>query len=77
MAPVKGLDVLLEAFRQIAGKTAAHLVLLGHGPLRPWLESMTRELGLAGGGGVHFPGFQDNPLLWMREATLLAPAFPA
>ncbi|WP_279614616.1 glycosyltransferase [Desulfonatronospira thiodismutans] len=59
LAPVKGLDVLLEAFRQIAGKTAAHLVLLGYGPLRPRLKSMTRELGLA--GRVHFPGFQDTP----------------
>ncbi|WP_083803899.1 glycosyltransferase [Desulfonatronospira thiodismutans] len=68
--PAKGLDLLLEAFRQITGKTAAHLVLLGEGPLRPRLESMTRELGLA--GRVHFSGFQENPLPWMREATLLA-----
>ncbi len=65
----KGLDVLLEAFRQITGKTAAHLVLLGEGPLRPKLESMVWDLGLA--GRVHFAGFQNNPLPWMREATLL------
>ena len=65
----KGLDVLLEAFRQITGKTAAHLVLLGEGPLRPKLESMVWDLGLA--GRVHFAGFQDNPLPWIREATLL------
>nr|WP_291322451.1 glycosyltransferase [Desulfonatronospira sp.] len=45
------------------------MVLLGDGPLRPRLESMIWELGLA--GRVHFPGFQDNPLPWMREATLL------
>jgi glycosyltransferase involved in cell wall biosynthesis len=70
LVQAKGLDVLLEAFRQIAGKTAAHLVLLGDGPLRPKLESMTWDQGLA--GRVHFAGFQDNPLPWMREATLLA-----
>ncbi len=67
--PSKGLDVLLEAFRRIADKTAAHLVLLGDGPLRPKLESMIRDQGLS--GPVHFAGFQDNPLPWMREANLL------
>ncbi len=67
--PAKGLDVLLEAFRLIAGKTAAHLILLGEGPLRPKLESMIREMELT--GRVYFGGFQDNPLLWMREANLL------
>jgi glycosyltransferase involved in cell wall biosynthesis len=67
--PAKGLDVLLEAFGQIAGKTAAHLVLLGEGPLRSKLESKIREMELT--GRVYFAGFQNNPLPWMREASLL------
>ena len=64
--------MLLEAFPQIAGKTAAHLVLLGEGPIRPKLVSMVWDLGLA--GRVHFSGFQDTPLPWIREALLVLPS---
>ncbi|GAB6058144.1 glycosyltransferase [Desulfonatronum parangueonense] len=67
--PAKGLDVLLAGFRLIADKTGAHLVLLGDGPLKPKLESMILDMGLT--GRVHFAGFQNNPLPWMREADLL------
>jgi glycosyltransferase involved in cell wall biosynthesis len=49
MVPVKGLDVLLEAWSQLnkAG-TAPGLYLVGDGPLRSDLEAEVRRRGLAG-----------------------------
>lgn len=42
----KGLDLLLEAFAQIANKSDANLVLIGDGPDEDWARSRIAELGL-------------------------------
>lgn len=70
LVPAKGLDLLLAAFRQLAAEDAAlHLVLLGEGPLTGWVREQAAAARLA--ARVHLPGFQDNPLPWMREAVAL------
>lgn len=53
----KGVEVLLEAFRNVPGT----LLLLGDGPLRPRLEAMAAEQGLA--GRVRFLGALTHPQL--------------
>lgn len=59
LAPVKGLEMLLEAFAQIHGKIPnAHLWLIGDGPLRNYLETKAREMGLA--DNVVFWGIRDD-----------------
>ncbi|WP_045217645.1 glycosyltransferase [Desulfonatronovibrio magnus] len=68
LVPAKGLDVLLQAFYKIAARSNAHLVLAGEGPLRAQLTDMVRDMKLI--DRVHFMGFQENPLPWMREADV-------
>jgi len=54
----KGFDVLLRAMKDVEG----FLWLIGDGALRPQLEALTRELGIA--GRVWFAGFRpDVPVL--------------
>jgi glycosyltransferase involved in cell wall biosynthesis len=49
LVPAKGLDVLLEAWRGVAGALpGARLVLVGDGPLRGECESTSRRFGLDG-----------------------------
>jgi glycosyltransferase involved in cell wall biosynthesis len=62
LVPEKGLDVCLEAFRQLAETTErpVRLVIVGDGPERPALEALTVHLGLS--DRVRFEGFrQDVP----------------
>ncbi len=70
LVPAKGLDVLLKAFHLISDTSKAHLVVLGEGPLKSQYKSMVREMGLD--DRIHWAGFQDNPLPWIREASVLA-----
>ncbi len=42
----KGLDLLLDAFAEIAPKTTAQLVLVGDGPDEAWVRSRIRNLGI-------------------------------
>lgn len=65
----KGVDILIQAFQQIAGRTNAHLVLIGDGPLRNEIESRIHANHLA--NRVHLPGFQSNPLPFMRAAAVV------
>jgi len=65
----KGLDVLLKAFKLIIHKTEAHLVLLGEGPLEPFIRTEAKAAGLE--SRVHLVGFQPNPLPWIRHADVL------
>lgn len=56
----KGLEVLLEAFANVARSSPrAHLVLVGEGPLRPALVARRRELGLE--GRVTLAGASPDP----------------
>ena len=65
----KGIDILIRAFQEIAGRTNAHLVLIGEGPLRNEIESHIRENCFA--NRIHLPGFQSNPLPLMRAAIVV------
>jgi glycosyltransferase involved in cell wall biosynthesis len=47
LVPAKGLDVMLRAWRLVTeAAPAAHLVIVGDGPLRDECEAATRDLGL-------------------------------
>jgi glycosyltransferase involved in cell wall biosynthesis len=68
LVSAKGLDLLLASFRRLAADDPAlHLVLLGEGPLEAWVREQATAAGLA--ERVHLPGFQENPLPWMRQAS--------
>lgn len=58
----KCIDVLIRAFAGLAaGRSAAMLVLAGHGSARPELEALARELGVA--ERVRFTGTLDHAAL--------------
>jgi glycosyltransferase involved in cell wall biosynthesis len=65
--PVKRYEDLLAA-TALARKSieGLHLVLLGDGPERQRLGSLTRELGL--GDIVHFPGWREDAARWIACA---------
>jgi len=67
LVPAKGLDVLLQAWNQLAAAApGAHLVIVGDGPLRAQLEAATRKLGLT--DAVTFLGARpDVPELLRRS----------
>lgn len=67
--PAKGLDVLMQAFSNIADQSNVHLVLAGEGPLKAQLMAMAQDMKLV--ERVHFIGFQENSLPLMREAEVL------
>jgi glycosyltransferase involved in cell wall biosynthesis len=59
LAPVKGQDVLLEAFARVASQdSGVRLVLVGDGPSRLELEYRTRRLGMD--GKVSFLGLRAD-----------------
>ncbi len=64
----KGFDVLIRAFAMIRKERRAHLLILGEGDLRPKLEALVNELGLA--EDVRMPGFVQNPYPYMARAAL-------
>ena len=69
MDPVKGLDVLVEAFAQLAKRSAAQnrqvrLVMIGDGPERVRCESALRTHGIL--DQVWLPGAQDDIPAVMR-----------
>ena len=48
LVPSKGVDVLLRAVAELAGRgVACELKILGEGPARPKLEALAREIGIA------------------------------
>ncbi|MCR4279223.1 MAG: glycosyltransferase, partial [Candidatus Zambryskibacteria bacterium] len=56
--PVKGIDVLLDAWEKFTRKNHANLVLIGAGELRETLEDYATELGI--NDRVMFKGYVDN-----------------
>jgi glycosyltransferase involved in cell wall biosynthesis len=48
-----------------------HVVLIGDGPLRGFLEAEAGRIGRLGEGGVHFPGFLPDAVNLMPEMDLL------
>jgi glycosyltransferase involved in cell wall biosynthesis len=72
LAPVKGLDFLVDAFARIRGlRRDPHLALVGwdHGSL-PALQAQVTRLGLT--GRVHFPGalYGDERMIAYRDADV-------
>jgi glycosyltransferase involved in cell wall biosynthesis len=65
----KDFQTLMEAFADVTRKCDARLILLGEGPLRAKLAAAAVSLGIA--DQVSMPGFQRNPLPFMRRAALL------
>jgi glycosyltransferase involved in cell wall biosynthesis len=66
----KDFATLIEAFAKVVTKRDARLILLGDGPLRGELKAQAEKLGIA--DKVDMPGFQQNPLPWMKQAAVLA-----
>jgi glycosyltransferase involved in cell wall biosynthesis len=69
LVPIKRVDLLLRALaRARAGGAALRLVMLGDGGLRPDLERLARELGVA--GAVAFLGYREDVLPHLAAADL-------
>ncbi len=64
----KDFDSLLRAFAKLRQKRQARLMILGEGELRSKFEALIEALGLS--ADVALPGFQSNPLAYMRRASL-------
>ena len=63
----KGLDVAVRALASLPADTA--LVVLGEGPERPALETLARDLGVA--GRVHLRGREPDVAAWLERASVL------
>ena len=69
LVPIKRVDLLLRALaRARAAGAALRLVVLGDGELRPDLERLARELGVA--GAVAFLGYREDVLPHLAAADL-------
>lgn len=66
LAPQKGFDTLLRAFRIAREQRPCRLVILGEGDQRGALEALAGELGVA--EDVALPGFVANPFPYMAQA---------
>ena len=65
----KGLDVLIDAMPAVLRRFPdARLVILGEGPLEAELKEQAQNLGLE--EKVVFLGFQANPWLYLKHATV-------
>ena len=68
LVPQKAYQNLLLSFRQIAESVPSYLWIIGDGPERGKLESLSQELKLE--EHVEFLGFQPNPFKYMARADL-------
>jgi glycosyltransferase involved in cell wall biosynthesis len=66
----KNHDLLLRSFARAFGGDRVKLMLLGHGELRPALESLVRELGIE--AQVLMPGFAMDTWPYYASADLFA-----
>jgi glycosyltransferase involved in cell wall biosynthesis len=65
----KGFDLLLQAFAQLKDLHPEWtLIILGEGSLRPKLEHLRNQLGLA--NCVHFPGMVKNIYDFLQQAKI-------
>ncbi len=67
--PSKDFGALIAAFSIVAQQRQARLILLGDGPLQPQLEALVKSAGIT--DRVSMPGYQLNPLPFMRRAAAL------
>jgi glycosyltransferase involved in cell wall biosynthesis len=69
LAPVKRVDLFLEAVARVAARRPeTRAVVVGDGPLRPALEAQARELGLQ--DVVLFAGRQTDVASWLRRSRV-------
>lgn len=66
----KDFATLIRAFAHVRKERPARLVILGEGRLRPALEDLAAELGIA--TDVDLPGFAPNPYAYMARAAVFA-----
>jgi glycosyltransferase involved in cell wall biosynthesis len=64
----KDFSLLVRAFARVRSQRPVRLVILGEGEMRSSLEGLVAELAL--GADVLLPGFERNPLAWMRQCRL-------
>ncbi|HOW77621.1 MAG TPA: glycosyltransferase [Candidatus Competibacteraceae bacterium] len=64
----KGFDVQLRAFARVRQAVKAQFFILGEGPMRPQIEFWIANLGLS--DDVKLLGFQSNPFVWMKRASV-------
>lgn len=67
LVSVKDHPTLLRAIARVAAVRPVRLIIMGEGPERERLESLAQALGIA--DRVDLPGFQLNPLPYMRRAA--------
>ena len=65
---VKQFDLLIRAFANVRKERNIKLVILGEGPEREHLQTLVDKLQLR--NEVYFPGFVDNPWIFMSRAKL-------
>lgn len=69
LMPQKGFDLLLQALARLKDRYPDWtLTILGEGNLRPQLEELSTELGLA--DRVHLPGRVNNPHEFLHQADI-------
>lgn len=64
----KDFETLIKAFAEVNKIRPLRLIILGDGGKRDELETMVRSLGLS--DKVLMPGFQDNPMCWVKSADV-------
>lgn len=64
----KNQALLIQAFALLRREREATLMILGDGPLRPMLEELAADLGVA--GDVIMPGFAIDPWPYYKSADL-------
>lgn len=69
LAEGKGLPYALEIIRELNTILPARLLVLGDGPLKDELKSLSQSLGIE--AFVDFPGFVSNPAGYMAQCDLL------
>ena len=65
----KDLPTLLHAFARLREGRDCRLLIIGDGRLRPQVEALRAELGLA--DSVDLPGWAPNPYPYLRRASLV------
>lgn len=68
LTPIKGFDILLQAFAELRKTTEVRLMILGKGPQINRLQQLAIDLGVA--NHVFFTGFVSNPAAYLAHAKL-------
>ncbi len=69
LVKVKQFDLLIKSFAHVNKSRSIQLVILGEGPEHPYLQQLAKQLKVA--DVMHFPGFKDNPWIYMKHAKML------